>query len=255
MLPRPNGVVTLLTDYGVQDPYVGILKGALLRSSPKVQCVDVTHDVPAHDIATGAFLLRTLVGRFPSGTVHLAVVDPGVGTARRLLAVAAHDCYWLAPDNGLLAPVLAGDAAIDVRAIDVEQLGLRAESRTFHGRDLLGPVAGWLATGRYGFSALGPRVHDPVTAGDPFAGPSRVVHQDRFGNLVTNVPAAAFAAAAGVRLAGRSVPRHGTYAEVAPGELLAYVGSFGLVEVACNGGSAAQRLEVGRGAAIDLLPA
>jgi S-adenosyl-L-methionine hydrolase (adenosine-forming) len=255
MLPRPNGVVTLLTDYGSQDPYVGILKGAMLRCSPKVQWVDITHDAPAHDIATGAFLVRTLLGRFPSGTVHLAIVDPGVGTSRRLLAVAAHDCYWLAPDNGLLGPVLAGNAAIDVRAIDVEHLGLHAESRTFHGRDLLGPVAAWLATGRYGFSALGPRVVDPVTAGDPFSGELRVVHVDRFGNLVTNVSAAAFAGAQGVRIAGRSVRQHGTYGEVAPGELLAYVGSFGLVEVARNGGSAAALLEVGRGASVELLPA
>jgi S-adenosyl-L-methionine hydrolase (adenosine-forming) len=255
MLPRPNGVVTLLTDYGLRDPYVGILKGAMLRSSPKVQWVDICHDVPAHDLATGSFLLHTLIGRFPSGTVHLAVVDPGVGTARRLLAVAAHDCYWLAPDNGLLAPMLAGDAAIDVRAIDVEHLGLHAESRTFHGRDLLGPVAAWLAAGRYGFSALGPRVHDPVRTEDLFAGAQRVVHVDRFGNLVTNVEATAFAGARGLRIAGRDLPQHATYGEVAPGELLAYVGSFGLVEVARNGGSAAALLEVGRGASVELLPA
>ena len=255
MLPRPNGVVTLLTDYGLRDPYVGILKGAMLRSSPKVQWVDISHDVPAHDLTTGSFLLHTLIGRFPSGTVHLAVVDPGVGTARRLLAVAAHDCYWLAPDNGLLAPMLAGDVAIDVRAIDVEHLGLHAESRTFHGRDLLGPVAAWLAAGRYGFSALGPRVHDPVRTEDPFAGAPRVVHVDRFGNLVTNVPAGAFAGARGLRIAGRDVSQHATYGAVAQGELLAYPGSFGLVEVARNGGSAAALLEVGRGATVELLPA
>lgn len=253
MLPRPNGLVALLTDYGHTDPYVGILKGALLKVSPKVQFVDVTHDVPAHDVAAGAFLLRTLVGRFPSGTVHLAVVDPGVGTSRRLLAIAAHDAYWIAPDNGLLAPLLAGDAAIDVRALDVEHLGLRAESATFHGRDLLGPAAAMLAAGRFGFAALGPRVPDPVTSGDPFAGPSRVVHVDRFGNLVTNVRAVASVAA--VRIAGRRVPFAATYGAVPTGELLAYVGSFGLVEVARNTGSAAALLEVGRGAPIELLPA
>lgn len=255
MLPRPNGLVTLSTDYGHTDPYVGILKGALLKAAPKVQFVDVTHEVPAHDIAAGAFLLRSLVGRFPSGTVHLAVVDPGVGTARRLLAVAAHDAYWLAPDNGLLAPLLAGDAAIDVRQLDVEHLGLRAESRTFHGRDLLGPAAAVLAVGRFGFAALGPRVLDPVTNGDPFAGARRIVHVDRFGNLVSNVPAVAVGQAAGVRLSGRTIRFAGTYGDVAPGELLAYVGSFGLVEVARSGGSAASLLEVGRGAPIELLPA
>lgn len=253
MLPRPNGLVALLTDYGHTDPYVGILKGALLKAAPKVAFVDVTHDVPAHDVAAGAFLLRTLVGRFPSGTVHLAVVDPGVGTSRRLLAVAAHDAYWIAPDNGVLAPLLAGDAAIDVRALDVEHLGLRAESATFHGRDLLGPAAAMLAAGRFGFAALGPRVPDPVTAGDPFVGAPRVVHVDRFGNLVTNVWAGAPFAA--VRIAGRRVPFAGTYAAVPTGDLLAYVGSFGLVEVARNTGSAAALLEVGRGASVELLPA
>lgn len=255
MLPRPNGLVTLLTDYGTSDPYVGILKGALLKAAPKVQFVDVTHEVPAHDVATGAFLLRSLVGRFPSGTVHLAVVDPGVGTARRLLAVAAHDAFWIAPDNGLLSPLLAGDAAIDVRQLDCEHLGLRAEARTFHGRDLLGPAAAVLAVGRFGFAALGPRVLDPVTHGDPFVGAPRIVHVDRFGNLISNVPVAAVGQAAGVRLGGRTIRFAGTYGEVAPGELLAYVGSFGLVEVARSGGSAASLLEVGRGAPIELLPA
>lgn len=255
MLPRPSGLVTLLTDFGHLDPYVGLLKGAMLRASAKVQIVDIGHDLPPQDVEAAAFQAMALVGRFPSGTVHLAVVDPGIGTSRRLLAVAAHDCYWLAPDNGLLSPMLVGDAAIDVRAVDVEHLGLRTEARAGHGRELLAPVAAWLATGRYGFSALGPRVHDPVTGQDPFAGARRVVHVDRFGNLVTNIAVAAFAAAQGLRIAGRSVRRHGAYGDVAPGELLAYPGSFGLVEVGRNGGSAAALLEVGRGAPVELLPA
>lgn len=249
MLPRPHGLVTLTTDFGVHDPYVGILKGALLRAAAKVQAVDVTHAVPPQDVEGGAFVAHTLIGRFPTGTVHVVVVDPGVGTARRLLCVAAHDAYWLAPDNGVLAAVLAGEAAIDVRAVDTEALGLVPESRTFHGRDLLAPVAAWLATGRYGFAALGPRVHDPVTGRDPLAGPARVVHVDHYGNLVTNLRAAPH----GVRIAGRDVPPHGTYGEAAPGELLACVGSFGLVEVAANGGSAARLLEVGRGASVEAL--
>src|SRR5690349_13297728 len=124
MHPRPSGIVTLLTDYGWSDPYVGIVKGALLRASAKLVVVDVTHDV-----AIGAFVAGALIGRFPAGTVHVAVVDPGVGTQRRLLAAAAHGCYWLAPDNGLLSTVLAGGGGADVRAIDDEHLGLVAESR------------------------------------------------------------------------------------------------------------------------------
>ncbi len=251
MFPRPSGIVTLLTDFGASDPYVGIVKGALLRASAKLTIVDVGHDVPPQDVATGAFFVAATIGRFPAGTVHVAVVDPGVGTGRRLLAVAARECYWLAPDNGLLSPLLAGSGEVDVRAIDDEHLGLRAESRTFHGRDLLAPAAAWLAGGRYGFSALGPRIDDPVTRAFN-AGPSRVVYVDRFGDLITNVDAEAFGDARGVRIAGRTVPRHGTYGDAAPGALLAYVGSFGLVEIAKNGGSAARELEVGIGAPVEL---
>jgi S-adenosylmethionine hydrolase len=252
MLPRPSGLVTLLTDFGHADPYVAVMKGAMLRAAAKVQIVDIGHAVPPQDLDAGAFHCMALIGRFPTGSVHVAVVDPGVGTDRRLLAVAAHDCYWLAPDNGLLAAVLAGDAATDVRAIDADHLGLVPESRTFHGRDLLAPVAAWLATGRYGFSALGPRVPSPQLGTDPCSGPARVVHVDHYGNLITNLRGGDGAA---VRLAGRTIPLHATYGDVGPGELLAYVGSFGLVEVACNGGSAARLLEVGRGAAVELLPA
>lgn len=251
MLPRPTGLVTLLSDFGLADPYVGVMKGALLRASPKLQIVDAAHELPPQDVEAATFFVQALRGRFPAGTVHVAVVDPGVGTSRRLLAVAAHECFWLAPDNGMLSPVLDGESAIDVRALDVAQLGLVAESRTFHGRDLLAPVAGWLASGRYGFTALGPRIADPVRLAADAA--PRIVHVDRYGNLVSNVSAAAFARARGVRIAGRVVPAHATYGDVRRGELLAYVGSFGLVEVAQNAGSAARSLEVGRGAPIELV--
>ena len=250
MLPRPSGLCTLSTDFGLADPYAGIMKGAMLRGSPKVQIVDVTHDIPPQDVDAGTFFVQALIGRFPSGTVHVVVVDPGVGTTRRLLAVAAHDCYWLAPDNGLLSPVLAGAEAIDVRAIDIEHLGIRPESHTFHGRDIFAPVAAWLATGRYGFSALGSRVADPIAR--PGDASHRVVHVDRYGNLITNVPAGLFAEARGLRLLARAIPRHLTYGDSTPGQLLAYTGSFGFVEIAQNGGSAAAVLGVGRGAPVEL---
>src|SRR5690606_28376134 len=132
-------------------PYVGVLKGAVLRAYPRAVLVDLGHEVPPQDVLAGSFWLAAAIGRFPVGSVHTAVVDPGVGTTRRLLAVAAHDCFWLAPDNGLLAAVLAQAPHAEVRALDVEHLQLRDVSRTFHGRDVLAPVAGWLAGGRYGF--------------------------------------------------------------------------------------------------------
>ena len=251
MQKPPFGLVTLTTDFGTADPYAAVMKGALLRAAARVHAVDVSHELPPQDLEAAAFFVGALVDRFPGGTVHVVVVDPGVGTARRLLAVAAYDAYWIAPDNGVLTPLFAGEGALDVRAIDPGGLGLVPASATFHGRDLMAPVAAWLATGRYGFAALGPRLPDPVHIA--MATAPRVVHVDRYGNLVTNVPAAAFAAARAVRVAGRTVARRTTYGDVPAGELLAYVGSFGLVEVAQNGGSAARALEVGRGTPVELV--
>lgn len=253
MHPRPSGIVTLLTDFGGRDPYVGILKGAVLRRAPKAVLVDLCHEVAAQDVAHGAFLWHAVPGRFPMGTVHLAVVDPGVGTDRALLAACAHEAYWIAPDNGLCAAIVAADPQAEVRRIAWDQLGLQPESNTFHGRDLLAPIAGFLASGRYSFSALGPRVEPtPLDAGS--AAP-RIVHVDGFGNLISNVPVAALDGIGGVRVAGRVLPLYRTYAEAAPGELIALVGSSGLLELAQNRGHAANVLGVGRGEPIELVPA
>lgn len=246
MFQRPSGVITLLTDFGVADPYVAILKGAVLCRAPQAVLVDVTHAVPPQDVAAGAFVAWTLIERFPAGTVHVVVVDPGVGTDRRLLAVLAHGACWLGPDNGVLGAVMATTTEREVRALDMEHLGLRPKSRTFHGRDVLAPVAGWLANGRYGFGALGPRVDDPVGVVDPCAGPPRVLHVDGYGNLVTNVRAADCGPAATLAIGGRVLPRRGTYGEAAPGELLVCTGSYGLLEIAIRDGSAAGVLKVGR---------
>lgn len=255
MPPRPSGIVTFLTDFGHHDPYVGVMKGALLRVHGKATLVDLGHEVPPQDVVAGSFHLLAAIGHFPVGTVHIAVVDPGVGTARRLLAVLAHDVYWLAPDNGLLGPVLRRDPAAEVRVLEAGHLGLRDVSRTFHGRDVLAPVAGWLANGRFGFTALGPRVHDPVLGDDLFTGPPRIVHVDGYGNLISNVPAAAIGPAKAVRIGDHTVPIRGTYGDVAPGEFVAAIGSRDLLEIAQNGGNAAIALGLQRGAPIRLEPA
>lgn len=253
MLPRPSGIVALLTDFGARDPYVGLMKGMVLRAAKNAVLVDICHEVPPQDTAVGAFWLRAAIGRFPPGTVFAAVVDPGVGSARRLLCAAAHECYWLAPDNGLLGEVLAAAAgagagsAAEVRAVALDHLGLAATSRTFHGRDLFAPIAGSLASGRYGFTALGPRAGEVARLESVLAGGPRVVHVDGYGNLITNVGADALGAAAAVRVAGRAIPVRRTYAEAAPGELLALVNSYDLLEIAENLGSAATALGVGCG--------
>ncbi|MGC6489045.1 MAG: SAM hydrolase/SAM-dependent halogenase family protein [Planctomycetota bacterium] len=249
MFPRPSGLVTLTTDFGVADPYVGIVKGAVARATTKPQVIDLSHAVPPQDVAAGAFVLWTAIGRFPDGTVHCGIVDPGVGAARRLLAACAVGQYWLAPDNGLLGAVLARDGAAEVREVDLDHLRLRRDVGSFDGRDVFAPVAAMLSAGRYGFSAVGPRVALDAAPDPVFDGGHRVVHVDRYGNLVTNVTAAAGGAGA-VEVAGTRVALQQTRADVEPGALLAYVGSFGLVEVASRGGSAASTLGVGRGAPV-----
>ncbi len=247
---RPSGHVVLLTDFGLADPYVGILRGAVLRANPRAIVVDLGHEVPAQDVEAGAFWLWSAVDRFPPGSVFVAVVDPGVGTPRQLLAAQAHGAFWVAPDNGLLTHVLAGDANAEVRRLDPEHLQLVPASRTFHGRDVLAPVGGWLSGGRYGFSALGERLPEPVRLPEMTAGNPRVVHVDAFGNLITNLPAASVGEIAAIAIAGRRIAVRGTYGEVPDGEMLALVGSFGLWEIARNGGSAARLLGVGRGAPV-----
>jgi S-adenosylmethionine hydrolase len=253
-LPRPSGVVTLLTDFGALDPYAGVMRGAVLRAMPRANVVDLCHEVPPQDVALGALFLGSAVRRFPSGTVHVAVVDPGVGTARRVLCACAAECFWLAPDNGLLSGVLAAAGESEVRAVDTNALGLVPSGRTFHGRDVFAPLAGWLANGRYGFQALGPRCTDPHRAEDLREGPPRVIHVDRYGNLITNLGAGAIAGAAAVRIGGTRVPVAATYGDTRKDALVAVVNSYELVEIAANLGNAACVLDVGVGAPVAVDP-
>lgn len=252
MIPRPSGIVVLLTDFGSRDPYVGLMKGMVLRSHPRATLVDLTHEVPPQDIALGSFLLRSAIDRFPTGTIVVAVVDPGVGTPRRSVCGVRHGLYWIAPDNGLLGDVWTQPSEGELRAMDLEHLGLRATSRTFHGRDVFAPLAGNLASGRVGFSSVGPRIDDLVHLPPLDANQPRVIHVDTYGNLVTNVPFHAIARVRSVHVAGRSVPIRGTYGEAPKGSLLALVNSYDLLEIAENQGSAAATLGIGRGAAITL---
>ena len=247
----PSGVITLLSDFGTADPYVGLMKAAALRAFARATIVDVTHAVPAQDIEVGAFFVAACIGRFPRGTVHVAVVDPGVGSARRLLAVeAAGDC-WIGPDNGLLDAVLAIDGATP-RAIEPARLGLRPGSRTFDGRDLMAPIAGRLAGGGGDAAELGPAIGDPLrlraAAGD------RVLVVDRYGNLITNVAGSRVEPGRSrLRIGGRELRCVETYAEATRGELVALVSSYGTIEVAAVEGSAYDLLRVGRGATIELI--
>lgn len=254
-LPRPCGIVTLLSDFGLADPWVGVMKGVVKRHNPSADVLDFCHGVPAHDVQTGAFFLAAVVDRFPGGTVHVAVVDPGVGTTRRALAACAAGCYWVAPDNGLLEPILRRDD-VEVRVVDVEKLRLEPASRTFHGRDVFAPLGGMLSSGRFGFRAVGDRAEGPCRLeGDPFAADARprVIAIDRFGNLITNVPQARVLREGwtAVRVRDHDVPLVATYAEAGAGEALALINSYDLLEVAVNRGSAAERLRLAVGATFE----
>ena len=239
--------MTLLTDYGLDDAYVGAVKGVLYaRGGQGLRIADLTHAVPPQDVQSAAFHLAHAWRFFPPGTVHVAVCDPGVGTERDVLAALFEGHAFLAPDNGLLGPVL-GEGA-EVRALDVERFALPRKSRTFHGRDVFAPAAAALAGGLDPRAAGRPRADwrraaFPAPEPDGEAWVATVLSVDRFGNLVGNVPAERVSEGrwrAVVR--DRRAPLLGTYGEGHPGELLALVDSYGLVELAVRDGSAARDL-------------
>ena len=247
-------VVTLTTDFGVRDPYVAEMKGVMLGVLPGLSLVDVTHDVDSHDVAAAALILDAASRFFPRGTVHLAVVDPGVGTARRALVVAADDATFVAPDNGLLTPIFARGPWRAFEA-SASEFRLPRVSRTFHGRDVFAPAAAYLAQG-VAPERFGPRIDDPVRLSWPDvrtvsgAVSGVVVHVDRFGNLITSISAEAVDALgsdASIHIAGRRLPLVGTYADLPKGGAGALVGSSDRLEVAVREGSAAAVLRARRG--------
>lgn len=258
-------IIALLTDFGLRDHYVGAMKGAILSVRPDATLVDIVHELPPHDVEAGALALAAACPAFPRGTVFVAVVDPGVGSARRGLAAAAGDWTFVAPDNGLLTIVWDDQGPGPVHAIENAALFRPEVSSTFHGRDVFGPVAAHLAGG-LALSAVGPAVADPVrldvpaveTTGDACVG--TILAADRFGNLATNIGARELVGILGavgddptelvVEVEGMVLPLVRTYAEVPDGETCALVGSSGRLEIAVREGSAASVLGAGRGARV-----
>ena len=246
-------IVTLTTDFGTRDSYVAAMRGVILGIAREARLVDVSHEVAAHDVTEGALALEAAAPFFPPGTVHLAVVDPGVGTDRRGLAVATDVALFVGPDNGLFTPFLEGR---EWRAFELTapEYRLRRVSRTFHGRDVFAPAAAHLALGLPP-ERLGPPLDDPVRLHWPTvreahgAVAGTVLHVDRFGNLVTSIREEAFESfgAVSVRIAGRGLPFVGTYGELMPGQAGALVGGSGRLEIAVREGSAATRLRARRG--------
>lgn len=255
-------VVALLTDFGLLDPYAGAMKGAILSACPEATIVDVTHEVPAHDVAAGALALDAAYRCFPEGTVFAVVVDPGVGSGRRPIAARAGRWLFVGPDNGLLTYVLEADPAAVVRLIANPRLAREPTSSVFHGRDVFGPVAARLAGG-LALEDVGPPVTDPVRLAQPpktrtdegWSG--AVLHVDRFGNLTTNLVEADLAALGGgdpgaleVCLGPEVLPLVRSYSDVAPGRACALVGSSGRLEIAVRLGRAEALAGAGRGARV-----
>jgi len=255
-------IITLTTDFGLVDGYVGAVKGVILGIVPDVRLVDLSHDIAPQDVRSAAFVLGRAAPFFPAGSVHLAVVDPGVGGDRRPLLVTTPRASYVGPDNGLFTAALAEEGA-QAWELDRPAFWLPEVSHTFHGRDIFAPVAAHRARG-VPARELGSLITDPVRL--PVISPVRhpdgrvmgqVVYVDRFGNLISNLPAE-WVAAGGWRceIAGQQIGRLGaTYASAAPGALVALVGSAGTVEIAVRDGNAATRLGVGIGAPVTLWPA
>lgn len=258
---RPR-IVTLLTDFGTADAYAGILKGVVLGICPEAQLVDLTHEVGPQDIMAGALLLRSAARFFPAGTIHVAVVDPGVGSARKPILVQAGGASFIGPDNGLLHPAASERGIHRIIALTRPNFHLSRVGKTFHGRDVFAPVAGHLARG-VAAEDLGPVLKEmqalelPAAKreGDLLRG--EVVHVDRYGNLVTNVTRADLDGFRGATLCVSivgcdAIPLLESYSDAPAGELLALVASWDQVEVAQRDGSAAARLGVGVGAAVQV---
>ncbi len=255
-------IITLTTDFGLSDPFVGIMKGVILSIAPDLQIVDITHDVRSYDITEAAFLVNSSYRYFPPGTIHVVIVDPGVGSARRAIAAYTKDHYFVAPDNGVLSYALHTEPMAPIPAvyrISNESLFKDPISRTFHGRDIFAPAAAHLARGTP-LESVGDRVVDYIKKSLPQARPrgeqgllASVLRIDKFGNIITNLRRSDLHDDFTIRVAGLDVTRLcETFADAEPGEFFALEGSTGYIEIALNQGSAADRLNVTRGAEIEV---
>lgn len=268
-------MITLLTDFGSQDAYVAVMKGVIASIAPNIRLCDLTHSVPPQDILAARFNLMLAYPYFPVGAVHLAVVDPGVGSTRRGVAIQCENGFLVGPDNGLFSGVLAEETVVKAVSLTNSYYWRTKEaSNTFHGRDIFAPVAAYLASG-VSIDALGDRISPdtlvqpkipPVVPlrSKPVAYAGSLQYIDSFGNLISNIPGDRVPDTAWrVVIEGADknfdlsepqrtfqaplyVQGRKTYSDVPAGELTGVVGSHGWVEVACNGESAAQRLQIAR---------
>jgi len=258
----PRRIITLTTDFGTSDHFVGAMKGVILGIAPTTEIVDITHEVQPFEVVDGAFTIAQAYRYFPKKTIHVVVVDPGVGSTRRPLLAEAGGQYFIAPDNGVLSMVAERESS-KVRHITNERYFLKPVSRTFHGRDVFAPVAAHLAAGILP-AKFGKPIEDYLRL--TFEKPTRtgkrnwtgsILKVDRFGNLITNlqmdefreIKTRPFALNVGLQVIGRLAL---TFTECAPGEIFVLEGSSGYLEVATNQGSAAKALGCSAGSPVEL---
>jgi len=258
-------IVTFTTDFGLNDPFVGIMHGVVLNIRPETPIVDISHAVPSYDILNGAIIIAQSYQFFPPRTVHVVVVDPGVGSQRRPIIAETGDYVFVAPDNGVLSLVEAQEAKFSVRHITAERYFLQPVSQTFHGRDIFAPVAGWLSNG-VAPAEFGPEIFDYIRLSLPSTERvadhlrGTVIKVDKFGNVITNIretdaPELFAPSPAPFRLviSGQAITRlFRSYAEGTESELFAIIGSSGFLEIATTRSSAAEKLKAEVGAPVEI---
>lgn len=256
------GIITLLTDFGLRDHFVAAMKGVMLSVNPELTLVDISHSVPPQDIFGGAFTLGQAWSLFPPKTIHLAVVDPGVGAARKALAASAGGHFFVAPDNGILTRVMEEQPDFAAFEIAAEHYFRKPVSATFHGRDIFAPIAAWISRG-IPLEQLGPALTSPVRLKIPVPKKVRegviqaaILAVDQFGNLITNLKPSDVPPASKIILSSQREVAifHKTYGEGKPGEMFVVPGSTGYLEIAVKDGSAASLLNLRIGAPIGVVP-
>ena len=254
---RSSGIITLTTDFGLKDAYVGTMKGVILSIFPQARLVDITHEVEPQNILQARFLLRNFISYFPKGTVHLVVVDPGVGSERRPILVESQGQFLVGPDNGVFTDFFPDSAGIF--HLNKSEFFLEKISQTFHGRDIFAPASAHLASGREP-EEMGEPITDPVSF--PFPKPEKqgnlllgeVIYIDRFGNLITNLSGEEIPENALIRIVGKEIPGLSkSYAQHSPGTLLAIIGSSGFLEISLANDNASLRLKAGVGQPVEVI--